>query len=93
MSFEDPDEVMEALDVDSGGKTNTAYIERLNLTIRNSLARFVRRCTNCSKDLKIHSLAIDFFRAWYNLVKPHQSLRLETNEGRKKMDAANSGND
>ena len=82
--FGDPDEVMEALGVDSGGKINTAYIERLNLTIRNSLARFVRRGMNCSKDLKIHSHAIDFFQAWYNFVKPHQTLRLEINEGRKR---------
>ena len=82
--FGDPDEVMESLGVDSDGKINTAYIERLNLTIRNSLARFVRRGMNCSKDLRMHSQAIDFFQAWYNLVKPHQSLRLEVNEGRKR---------
>jgi hypothetical protein len=36
--FGNPDEVMEALGVDSGGIIGTAYIERLNLTIRNSLA-------------------------------------------------------
>lgn len=82
--FGDPDEVMEALGIDSDGKINTAYIERLNLTIRNSLARFVRRGMNCSKDLMIHSHAIDFFQAWYNLVKPHQALRLEINGGRKR---------
>ena len=82
--FGDPNEVMEALGVDSGGKINTAYIERLNLTIRNSLARFVRRGMNYSKDLQIHSHAIDFFQAWYNLVKPHQSLRLEISAGRKR---------
>jgi len=82
--FGDPNEVMEALGIDSGGKINTAYIERLNLTIRNSLARFVRRGMNCSKDIKIHSHAIDFFQAWYNFVKPHQTLRLEINEGRKR---------
>jgi len=66
------------------GKINTAYIERFNLTIRNSLARFIRRGMNCSKDLKMHSEAIDFFQAWYNFVKPHHSLRLEVNSGRKK---------
>jgi hypothetical protein len=82
--FGNPDEVMKSLGVDSGGKINTAYIERLNLTIRNSLARFVRRGMNCSKDLRIHSHAIDFFQAWYNFVKPHQSLRREINAGRKK---------
>ena len=66
---------MEALGVDSDGKISTAYVERLNLTIRNSLARFVRKGMNYSKDLQIHSHAIGFFQAWYNLVKPHQSLR------------------
>jgi hypothetical protein len=82
--FGDPEEVMKSLGIDSGGKINTAYIERLNLTIRNSLARFVRRGMNCSKDLWIHSHAIDFFQAWYNLVKPHQSLRIGINECRKR---------
>jgi len=82
--FGDPEEVMKSLGADSGGKINTAYIERFNLTIRNSLARFVRRGMNCSKDLLIHSHAIDFFQAWYNFVKPHQSLRREINVGRKR---------
>ena len=37
--FGEPKEVMKLLGADSGGSINTAYIERLNLTIRNSLAR------------------------------------------------------
>ena len=41
--YGDPKEIRQLLGVDSGGKINTAYIERLNLTIRNSLARFVGR--------------------------------------------------
>jgi hypothetical protein len=72
------------LGADAGGKINTAYIERFNLTIRNSLARFIRRGMNSSKDLQMHSRAIDFFQAWYNFVKPHHSLRLEVNMVRKK---------
>lgn len=82
--FGDPAEVMKLLGVDSGGSINTAYIERLNLTIRNSLARFVRKTMNCSKILKRHSNALDFFQAWYNFVKPHKSLRLEINQGNKR---------
>lgn len=82
--FGDPTEVMKLLGVDSGGSINTAYIERLNLTIRNSLARFVRKTMNCSKILKRHSNALDFFQAWYNFVKPHKSLRLEINQGNKR---------
>jgi hypothetical protein len=82
--FGDPVEIMKLLGADSGGSINTAYIERLNLTIRNSLARFVRKTMNCSKIMKRHSHALDFFQAWYNFVKPHKSLRLEVNQGNRK---------
>ena len=82
--YGDPDEIRQLLGVDSGGKINTAYIERLNLTIRNSLARFVRKSMNCSKILDRHTYALDFFQAWYNFAKPHKSLRLRVDQGRKK---------
>ena len=82
--YGDPIEVMKLLGVDSGGKINTAYIERLNLTIRNSLARFVRKSMNCSKILGRHTHAMNFFQAWYNFVKPHKSLRIRVDLGRKK---------
>ena len=80
----DPMEVLRLLGADSGGKINTSYIERFNLTIRNSLARFIRKGMNCSKDLRMHIKAIDFFQAWYNFVKPHHSLRFEINLSRKR---------
>ena len=52
--FGDPDEVLGILCEDSDGKINTSYVERLNLTIRNSLARFVRRTMNeCGRKSKI----------------------------------------
>ena len=82
--FGEPKEVMKLLGADSGGSINTAYIERLNLTIRNSLARFVRKTMNCSKILKRHTHALDFFQAWYNFVKPHKSLRLEKIQGNRR---------
>jgi IS1 family transposase len=82
--FGEPDEVLHLLRADSGGRINTSYVERLNLSIRNSLARFIRRGMNCSKNINIHSNAIDFFQAWYNFVKPHKSLRLEIKDGNKK---------
>jgi hypothetical protein len=82
--FGEPEEVLCLLGADSGGRINTPYVERLNLSIRNSLARFIRRGMNCSKDLKIRSKAIDFFQAWYNFVKPHKSLRLEIKSGDRK---------
>jgi IS1 family transposase len=79
--FGDHEEVLRLLRADSGGRINTSYVERLNLSIRNSLARFIRRGMNCSKNFEIHSKVIDFFQAWYNFVKPHKSLRLELQNG------------
>jgi hypothetical protein len=67
-----------------GGCINTSCIERINLTIRNSLARFIRKGMNYSKNAMMHSRAIGFFQAWYNFVKPHKSLRLTVNCGNKK---------
>jgi hypothetical protein len=32
----------------------------------------------------MHSRALDFIQAWYNFVKPHRSLRVEENNGRRK---------
>ena len=64
------------LGADENGKINTSYTERLNLTIRNSPARFIRKCMNASKsmnpskNLEMHSRALDLFQAWYNFVKP-----------------------
>ena len=75
--FGEPEKVSSLLGADLGGRINTSYVERLNLSIRNSLARFIRRGMNCSKDLEIHSKVFDFFQAWHNFVKPHRSLRLE----------------
>jgi len=82
--FGEPEDVLRSLGADAGGKINTAYIERFNLTIRNSLARFIRRGMNSSKDLEMHTHVIDFFQAWYNFVKPHNSLRVDVNLGRKR---------
>lgn len=82
--FGDTEEVLRLLGADEGRKINTSYIERLNLSIRNSLARFIRRGMNCSKDPQIHSNVIDFFQAWYNFAKPHKALRLEHYNGHRK---------
>jgi hypothetical protein len=82
--FGKEDDVLKALNVNPAGRISTSYIERINLTIRNALARFIRKGVNCSKIFERHSLTIDFFQAWYNFVKPHDSLKLETPQGRKK---------
>jgi len=39
--FGDPEEIFETLRADSDGYIGTSYAERINLTIRTSLARFI----------------------------------------------------
>lgn len=66
--------MLHLLGVDEDRCINTAYVERFNPTIRNCLARFIQKGVNFSKDLTIHIEVLDFLQAWYNLVKPHNSL-------------------
>ncbi len=77
--YGDPEEVIALLCPMSKKHIHTAYAERINLSLRNHLARFIRKTMKYSKDRDIHTGAIDFFQAWYNFVKPHDSLKLEMN--------------
>ncbi|MHC1754429.1 MAG: hypothetical protein AB9861_03190 [Methanosarcina sp.] len=82
--FGDPKEIFEMLGANSESYIGTSYAERINLTIRTSLARFIRKGMNFSKTMKMHQKAFDLFQVWYNLIKPHKSLRLEINSGNRK---------
>jgi len=53
---------------------NTSAIERMNLTIRNRMARFKRRSQTFSKGLKMMTLSVDVFRSLYNFCSHHSSL-------------------
>lgn len=55
---------------------STAYIERSNLTSRLFNGRQVRKTLGFSKDLDCYRSAATWEDAYYNLVKPHKSLRL-----------------
>ncbi len=82
--FGDLENILSILGADSDGKISTSYVERLNLTIRNSLARFIRKTMNFSKNRSVHKKSIDFLQAWYNFVKPHKSLRVPDIDGKRK---------
>ena len=82
--FGNLEKIWAILGADSNGNISTSYIERLNLTIRNSLARFIRKTMNFSKKKRIHSKYVDFVQAWYNFVKPHISLRIPVTDGKRK---------
>jgi hypothetical protein len=73
------EEVIQLICPNKKDHVHTSYIERLNLTFRNSCARLIRETMNFSKDEHAHSDAIDFIQAWYNFIKPHESLDIEIN--------------
>ena len=58
------------------GRLNTAFIERVNLTVRHGVAALARR-TWATAQQSPHLLAhLEWWRAYYHFVRPHQSLRV-----------------
>jgi transposase InsO family protein len=58
------------------GELNTAFIERVNLTVRHGVAALARR-TWATAQQSPHLLAhLEWWRAYYHFVRPHQSLRV-----------------
>lgn len=55
---------------------STSYIERSNLTMRQSMRRFTRKTTGFSKKVEnhAHAVALNFF--WYNFGRIHKTLRI-----------------
>jgi len=67
------------------GSINTAFVERINLTLRQGLAALTRRSwatAQLTPELEAH---LEWWRAWYHFCRPHQGLRLklETPRARK----------
>jgi len=64
---------------------STAYIERSNLTSRLFNGRQVRKTLGFSKNVDCHRAAATWEDLYYNLIKPHKSLRLRLHDvpGRK----------
>jgi hypothetical protein len=58
------------------GRLNTAFIERVNLTVRHGVAALARR-TWATAQQSPHLLAyLEWWRAYYHFVRPHASLRI-----------------
>jgi IS1 family transposase len=58
------------------GRLNTAFIERVNLTVRHGVAALARR-TWATAQQAPHLLAhLEWWRAYYHFVRPHTSLRV-----------------
>jgi transposase InsO family protein len=58
------------------GRLNTAFIERANLTVRHGVSALARR-TWATSQQSPHLLAhLEWWRAYYHFVRPHQALRV-----------------
>ena len=64
-----------------GAEVNTAYVERNNLTMRQSVGRLVRKALSFSKKVHFLQRHIDLDDAIYNFVKPHSALRRRVRGG------------
>jgi IS1 family transposase len=57
------------------GRLNTAFVERVNLTLRQSVAALIRRTWARMQDAPQLLLHVEWWRAYYHFVRPHESLR------------------
>ncbi len=58
------------------GRLNTAYIERVNLTIRHGIAALARRTWATAQQSPPLLAHLEWWRAYYHFVRPHAALRV-----------------
>jgi hypothetical protein len=58
------------------GRLNTAFIERVNLTVRHGVAALARRTWATSQQASQLLAHLEWWRAYYHFVRPHISLRI-----------------
>jgi transposase InsO family protein len=57
------------------GKLQTAFVERVNLTARMSVAALTRRTWATAQSATGLQRQTDWWRAYYHFTRPHMSLR------------------
>ena len=57
------------------GKLQTTFVERLNLTVRQSVAALTRRTWATAQTAAGLHQQVEWWRAYYHFVRPHLSLR------------------
>jgi len=73
-----PDAIAQILATDGcGSQINTSYVERDNLTSRQSNGRLVRKTLSHSKKLRNLKWHIEWEDAVFNFVRPHSALKLK----------------
>ena len=57
------------------GRLNTAFIERVNLTVRHGVAALARRTWATAQQSPSLLAQLEWWRAYYHFVRPHAALR------------------
>jgi IS1 family transposase len=58
------------------GRLNTAFVERVNLTLRRGVAALARRTWATRQQVQPFLAHLEWWRAYYHFVRPHRSLRV-----------------
>ena len=58
------------------GRLTTAFVERLNLTVRHSVAALGRRTWATAQAVPELLAHLEWWRGYYHLVRPHGALRV-----------------
>jgi IS1 family transposase/transposase-like protein len=58
------------------GRLNTAFIERVNLSVRHGVAALARRTWATAQQTPQLLAHVEWWRAYYHFVRPHASLRI-----------------
>jgi transposase InsO family protein len=62
------------------GKINTAFIERLNLTLRQGVSFLARRTWGMAQSTPELEVSLEWWRAYYHYVRYHESLRVKLSQ-------------
>ena len=66
------------------GRLNTAFIERVNLTVRHGVAAFARRTWATAQQSPSLLAHLEWWRAYYHFVRPHEALRVKLAQPRER---------
>jgi transposase InsO family protein len=58
------------------GRLNTAFIERVNLSVRHGVAALAGRTWATSQQASQLLVHLEWWRAYYHFVRPHEALRV-----------------
>jgi IS1 family transposase/transposase-like protein len=66
------------------GRLNTAFIERVNLTVRHGIAALARQTWATAQQSSQLLAHLEWWRGYYHFVRPHEALRVRLEQPRER---------